>query len=936
MDGLRALLLGGCSLHVPISHFLRAGGQKLVSAPLSSGGGTPGIYTFDEIFQLIALYRGQIDLPPEIKLLAGVSPTFAPLPGAGSFADVDVALVELNSPSNLHFRNYSVNYGAVLTHVYNPLRDASPALAKLAYTWYEKGVILGNRELQGETAERLIAALPDNLEHPELVVDVLRELSAQSGDVAKAMQRLRDEVGKPIGVIIFTFGYMPDGRAVHWPKGFVERVIGAATELGLPVMEPWRLVQQHGVKVALKSDLRHYSEEFLPVIADAIVSFAQEVSHAAGAAELQTLPSVVPADEHALVMSGTVAADRIDRILVPLHSRRVTELGVDGSGLFDHYKRLLDSGCIAGSMGNSAFAQMIVQSLPRFDDYHVLRAGLGEFAFVLAAMGLRVRACEANGQRFGAVEAGLQSLAENAPELAERLSISSDSIPAVPSGGRILCIANHLTGFRADQEESALDSLSGYTAILIQPRIFLRLRESIDEREDVLQALRLRGFTFIRHYASLGIAYCAKSEAPEMPTVMVHAQLPSTASIVDALHGLPLEESGRLDMRPGAVGIRDYPFPFKSALAVSTGVAWQSPAHFRQMRDHLSGSAQGPFGQGLGLEIGGAFTLSRDGASIATFGTQLPFDPGSAERDEALLIELARSGWIDTLREAVIDDDARATLDGLGAAGVSPAVGIDIEGSWPSLRFVSGVHLLERAKFGDQIDFRFDARFVDAIRAYPWEQWKDVFPANRERVVARFNSILQPMEGKDGVLPFKRFRGSLSPTWTSFPPQLTTDRLDYLTGQRAAVIVELEASTWSLVGASEGRDQPRQLNVGEMFDEHSVPCWEDIAARWRDQHLLVATPCRLLSWLKLRQMLQIRTKRSGDKWLLTLSAEDDHRLEVGELNGLALIVPEGAPEIVVAIEGSSAALPVRREPDPSMPKHHAVYLPWVPLVWPEE
>ena len=937
MNPLRALLLGGCSLHVPISDLLVRGERsRLIPAPLSVGSGTPGIYTFDEIFQLIALYRRQVELPDVIKLLAGISPDFEPLPGAGTFEEVDVALVELNSPHELSYRGFSVNRGAVLTHVYNPLRDSSEASARLAHAWYEKGVIGGNPDLQRTTAEQLITSLPPNLENPSLVADVLLGLTAGPTDIPKAMLRLRDLINKPMGVIVYTFSYMPDGRPIHWPKNFDERVTGAAKELGLPIMEPWRLVQQHGVKEALKGDLRHYRDEFLPAMADAIVEFARRVTDAGVAGGGGTRPSPASTEECGRPLTGVAAAARVDSSLVPLHQRRVADLGVDGSGLFDHYKRLLDTERIAGSLGTGVLAQMIVQSLPRFDGYHVLRAGLGELAFVLATMGLRVQGCEPNGRRFGAVEAGLQSLAESAPEIADRISISRETIPAAPSGDRTLCVANHLIGFAADEEEGALAALSAYGALLIEPRIFLRSRPTIDEQEDVVHVLRQRGFTFTRHFPRLGIVYCAKPEAPPIPTVMVHAQLPSTTSIVDALNGLPLEESGRLDIKPGAVGVRDYPFPFKSALAVATGVAWQSPAHFRQMRDHLCGTAQSPFGPGLGLEIGGAFTLSRDGTSTAVFGTRLPVDPKSAGGDEALLVELGRVGWIDTLREVVIDDTARGKLDALGTLGLVPAVGIDVEGHWPSLRFVSDGQLLERGKFGDHVDFRFDARFVEAIRTYPWEQWKKVFPANRERVVARFNSILQPVEGEDDVLPFKRFRGSLPPTWTTFPPQLTTDRLDYLMGQRAAVIVELEASTWSLVGAAEGRDRRRQLSLGEMFDEHTLPCWEDIAERWRDQRLLVATVGRLLNWLRLRQRLQVRTRRGGDKWVLTLSTQEVRALSVDELNGLALLVPEDAPEIVVVIEGSSAALPVCRAPDPSMPKHHAVYLPWLPLAWPHE
>ena len=635
-------------------------------------------------------------------------------------------------------------------------------------------------------------------------------------------------------------------------------------------------------------------------------------------------------------LSAAIVADRLDRILVPLHQRRVAELGVDPSGLFDHYKQILDDGRIAARRGVSDLAHMIVQTLPHFDSYHVLRAGLGELAFVLAGMGLKVLACEAITQRFGAVEAGIRDLTESAPDVAQRVTAIYEAIPEAVPGKGVLCIAHHLMGFSAEQEDDALALLSRYDAILIEPRIFLRLRQTLEEQEAAVEALRSRGFTSIREFSGLGVVYCAKPSAAPMPIVTVRSELPAVTNIVDALRAMPLEETGRHNIRLGSVGIRDYPFPFGSALAIASGVAWQSCAHFRQMRDFLCSNVETPFGPGLGLEIGGAFTLARGSTSVACFGTGLPGEAANASQEEEWLIELGRIGWIDTLREVAIDDPARRKLEALASSGFVPDVGINIKGSFPSLRFESSARLLERAKFGEHINFGSEARLVEAMQAYPWEQWQDLFPASRERLISCFNSILQSEHDPQGALSFKRFRGSMRPTWTNFPPEFRTDRLDALQNQRAAMVVELEASAWSLVGAAEARDGRRQLELAEMFDEHAVPCWQDIAKRSRDQRLLVATTGRLLRWLWLRDHLVVRTMRGPDKWVVTLAAKDEQPLSATQMNGLSLIVPEGAPEIVVVTKASSSPLPVRRTADPAIAKHHAVYLPWSALTWAKE
>ena len=112
---ISTLFLGGCLIHGPISDLIRAGDTGIVPARLSRGGGTPGTYTFGEMFQAIALYRGEIAMSPEIRNLCGVRLAFEALPGAGSFASVDVAIVEPVSPVEIKFREYTINREAIVT-----------------------------------------------------------------------------------------------------------------------------------------------------------------------------------------------------------------------------------------------------------------------------------------------------------------------------------------------------------------------------------------------------------------------------------------------------------------------------------------------------------------------------------------------------------------------------------------------------------------------------------------------------------------------------------------------------------------------------------------------------------------------------------------------------------------------------------------------------
>src|SRR5262249_50315674 len=157
--------------------------------------------------------------------------------------------------------------------------------------------------------------------------------------------------------------------------------------------------------------------------------------------------------------------------------------------------------------------------------------------------------------------------------------------------------------------------------------------------------------------------------------------------------------------------------------------------------------------------------------------------------------------------------------------------------------------------------------------------------------------------------------------------------------QRGGTILEVEPAIWSLVGGSEGDDSRRPLAHDEILDLHARECWKDIAARWREQRLLIATSRRLLDWLWLRTHLVMKTKRAPDKWIVSIAGVKDPGgtivpLSAENLNGLSLTLPEKAPEGGVTIDNMSATPAFQRAPDNAVPGRHAGYLPWSPLAWP--
>ena len=214
------------------------------------------------------------------------------------------------------------------------------------------------------------------------------------------------------------------------------------------------------------------------------------------------LPGPTPAER---------AADKINGALLQLHRERVSAMGVDGSGLFQHYNQRLNFKDIAGRQVKD-LAHLIVSLLPKFDRYDVLRAGLGELAFVLAALGLRAGAFEQNSKRLEAIYAGLAKFGGEDPELGRRVVVGRAAVPDVAKQSRNLAIAHFFVGIAASQQDEILDQLACYSAVLIDPGNFLYARNSAEERDAAIQAMRSRGFTRIQEYPRWGVVYCARPD----------------------------------------------------------------------------------------------------------------------------------------------------------------------------------------------------------------------------------------------------------------------------------------------------------------------------------------------------------------------------------------------------------------------------------------
>lgn len=207
----------------------------------------------------------------------------------------------------------------------------------------------------------------------------------------------------------------------------------------------------------------------------------------------------------------------VNAALIALHTRRLNELGPDASGLYAHYEMLLGRGSIIREYEAKVF-KLLRTALPSYDEYAVLRAGLGELAFLIGEAGLRVTACESDQRRFEAMVAGLRYLTASSPALTDRIRAVRAYAPDQASDRSSLAVAtDFVLGLSLESDENFRRQLRGFDALFICPRLFLRTRNSLSEQRSVIEFLRHLGFTRLIDFPEDQMVYAARPPGTAKP-----------------------------------------------------------------------------------------------------------------------------------------------------------------------------------------------------------------------------------------------------------------------------------------------------------------------------------------------------------------------------------------------------------------------------------
>jgi len=485
----RVAVLGSCRVRTPCLLLANRG------AALHVWGTQILTHTVTEAVQNLEFSLGRHQIPAELApyIFEAAIPTLNDRP-RGLLNSVDTFLIEIADLRHTRVGQY------YLQQNYFNRQFLVPNAAQLL-PWF--------RELSSGAvpSDATIDAAIDGLRRAGKEVTanielILRSARSEKLDAEGLADTLRaSSVGGSKRVILVSNFAVPDdtGSLMKDRRSLISNVRQAAATLGAEFFDPSVFFEEYDRKVILQdgTNLFEYDVAFNHVVADRLLTLIR------GSEGEETLaaPAVKP------------IATTINAMMLRFHGERLGRMGLEESGLYAHYAALLDQGTVVG-ITNELAAQLVVDFLPGFDRYVTMNSGLGELPFILASSGLAVIAMENQPMRFRAMEEGRSHLQCADPLAAARCDVQRGHFPDVPPGARTLMVGpNTLMEHKREDEAAMARRFSAFDSLLVNPRLFLRIRESMDDRLDAVRLIESVGFELKADYPYPQLLYFERASS---------------------------------------------------------------------------------------------------------------------------------------------------------------------------------------------------------------------------------------------------------------------------------------------------------------------------------------------------------------------------------------------------------------------------------------
>lgn len=385
------------------------------------------------------------------------------------------------------------------------------------YRAFSKG-----KEISSELIETTLEKLRVSGAATSAAEDILRNARLEMPDRDKVIEDAKSLAADRSKRWIFLSHFVVEdnhGAIMEDRRRLATYVKDAADAVGAEFFNPSRLLAHYGREKVLRgggTDIYEYDWDFIPIVGEIILNIIRQ----GVGADLKLPPlsrdsqtSAKPTSSRAQpdAKSGGIeqSAERINKLLVRLHNDRLKTLGLKNSGLYDHFRTLLEAGQVVRPR-DIEVARLLADELPLYANYTVLKAGLGVVPLLLALEGLKSTALEVSGPRVEAINAGISAIAVTRKNVVGKVRAEIGLLPETAEDGPALCVAVGYVSRGAELErERVLDQLAQFDALLIEPRTFLWHRSTVDQADlrDELQGI---GFAHLSEVSD-GLLFASKN-----------------------------------------------------------------------------------------------------------------------------------------------------------------------------------------------------------------------------------------------------------------------------------------------------------------------------------------------------------------------------------------------------------------------------------------
>ncbi len=275
---IRTLPFGGCFLHNPINGVLKKEQKPSIFSEMGLRG-APFSLSANTNHQLIDFLSGKLKFPEWVKNLVYGDFVDPPSPEKAELIyEGDLALVGMSTPTELVFEGSLLNVNKFDEFIKEQLSVFSTE-KKLIANW-RKALLESDEESRKALSEKLYNNIRENGHVPENVSKIVTHTFSRSlnvDEMTKSVADLRDRLGMPMGMVLYNFMFMPDGRPVQWPASFKADCIEVARRLDLPAFDFAPFVAQEGVEKVLMDDRRHWNAPYYLRLGEILFDFCTEV-----------------------------------------------------------------------------------------------------------------------------------------------------------------------------------------------------------------------------------------------------------------------------------------------------------------------------------------------------------------------------------------------------------------------------------------------------------------------------------------------------------------------------------------------------------------------------------------------------------------------------------------------------------------------------------